>query len=126
MVLYSDESHGLHERFSGASQDDGRTLYQEFTWALDLLKAQNIFSVFLSTNSDLIHFAPSRVYWPSLRIHEMDAFQTPFTELPFDCHPSISGGNAIRSGTVTLAEVSTIGFMCMFGRALYVVMPVCS
>ena len=78
-------------------------------------EALPIFSIFLSTNSDLQKLAPPTVFATSAQITDPDAYaQAPITELPFDCFHKFPKVENFES-------LSSMGFLMSFGRPLYVV-----
>ena len=112
IVIYFDESHTLFKR----PLQDGSFRCQALCLALDYLSESPIFSLFLSTNSSLSRYAPSKDDAFSAWISEADEVQPPFTELPFDCHPKFP----ISQGQYTLETSGELGFLCRFGRPLFV------
>ena len=85
LLIYVDESHAMtteEETF----QNDGRNAYQTLCSSLNELLGLDIFVVFLSTNSSLQEYSPSRrIFWSSRgRDATLSYAQTPYTELPFD------------------------------------------
>jgi hypothetical protein len=54
IILYFDESHSLHEVLPA----NRATRYAALCWALDTLRSTQMFSLFLSTNSNLSAYAP--------------------------------------------------------------------
>lgn len=113
LVLYLDESQHMT---IPPSDNDGRSQYHTFCASLNSLVSLNIFTIFLSTNSNLSRYAPSARIHPSLRVREetFDGIQAPYTELPFDLY---KGPIVVEEGS-TLAEVCTPEFMARFGRPL--------
>jgi hypothetical protein len=73
-----------------------------------------MFSIFLSTNSNLGAFAPSQDCFPLERATNADDVQPPYTELPFDCHPDFP----IQPEQLSLEDTSKLAFLCRFGRPL--------
>lgn len=115
ILLYFDESHDLHEPLSKDQKAPSR--YHALLWALEALSSvRTMFSLFLSTNSKLREFAPSKHFLNSKRWRNSDGLVPPYTELMFDCHPSLS----TTSKGVTLERSGEIDFMSWFGRPLCV------
>lgn len=94
-----------------------RSAYFVLVTALDELRPLNIFSLFLSTTSNLAHFPPNQEAFKSSRSrNDKWDLQAPLNELPFDlCEP---GEFLFEEGIHTLTEVCTVAFMSKFGRPL--------
>jgi hypothetical protein len=111
IVLYFDEAHELHgppERGSSLKTD---TQLSALCATLDLLKHQDIFSIFISTNPSLSRFAPpfrGRDY-----THVPALFQPPITELP-----SGKPGFVVIPSAFTVEDVKRARMMAYLGRAL--------
>lgn len=115
IVLYFDESYGMTtDNAEGASE---KSAYQILCKAINELHKQDLFTVFLSTSSNLSSFSPSQRLWWSARARKapVDGVQSPFVELPFDTWKEAI---IVREGTETLTEVCETGFMARFGRPL--------
>jgi hypothetical protein len=113
IILYFDESHSLHEVLPGDPK--GATRYAALCWALDTLRSTQMFSLFLSTNSNLTAYAPPTARSYSGRISALeDNVQPPYTALSFDCHPDFP----VNAAALSLKDTSTISFLCCFGRPL--------
>jgi hypothetical protein len=112
VVLYFDEAHELHETSKdGTSPVDSQ--YARLCWTLDLLTRENMFSVFLSTNSNLSHFAPTLEDHPSKRNRSDIMLQPPFTEMPFGM-PEYS----VNPSELRLEVMKSEQFMAKLGRPL--------
>jgi hypothetical protein len=98
-------------------EPEKKTAYYTLTSALGELFGHNIFSLFLSTNSGLINFAPEKDYFASARsLEEEGDLQLPFTELPFDlCDAKTPLASEKQH---TLDTICTTKFMAQFGRPL--------
>ena len=85
VIVYLDEAHTLQRTSRG--QED---LYTSLMRVLCELTSEEtpIFFVFLSTNSKLISFEPTDIYYPSLRVFQGRSLVPPFFELPFDINYS--------------------------------------
>jgi len=112
IIMYFDESHTLFDDPLG----DGASRYAALCKALDCLYKTNIFSLFLSTSSNISRFAPPMGDAFSARTSRVDGLQPPITELPFDCHYSFP----ISPAHYTLEMSGELSFMCRFGRPLCV------
>jgi hypothetical protein len=112
LVLYLDESQKMTE----TTEDGIRSPYHTFCSSLNSIIPLNIFTIFLSTNSNLSRYAPSSRVHPSLRVREKNlvGIQAPFTELPFDLYK----GPIVVEDKSTLEDVCTPAFMARFGRPL--------
>ncbi|KAI5117184.1 hypothetical protein M0805_008163 [Coniferiporia weirii] len=119
IVVYFDGEHELTVTPKpGEGKLGARSLYHCLCSAAGVIVGQPVFCVFLSTRCSLSSFAPSQRMYPPARITGREGIiRHPFTELPFDCLPD--GRPFIKSGTMNLDEVSTIEFMCLFGRPLF-------
>ena len=113
IILYFDESHSLHEVLPRDSR--GATRYAALCWALDTLCSTQMFSLFLSTNSNLSAYAPRNTRSYSGRISALeDNVQPPYTALSFDCHP----GFPVNAAALSLKDTSKTSYLCRFGRPL--------
>lgn len=117
VVMYFDDSHDLFEKKTA----DNDTYYGALLYALASLVMDghnNLFSLFLSTNSRLTRYDPIiGMRTPGSRV-QSEGYQAPFTELSFDCHPSFP----IKESEWTMKQVVGLDFMCRFGRPLYVLL----
>jgi hypothetical protein len=110
IILYFDESHSLHEVL--LADLNRATRYAALCWALDTLCSTQMFSLFLSTNSNLSAYMPPNTRSCLSRINALeDNVQPPYTALPFDCHPDFP----INAAALSLKDTSTISFLCHFG-----------
>lgn len=78
-----------------------------------------LYSIFLSTNSNVAQLAPARQVHPSSRVlnHPDEVMLVPpFVELPFDVYKD--GGPIIKEEDMTLDEVCETPFLVRFGRPL--------
>ena len=107
IVLYFDEANALHRLLTG----DRASFYTALLTALDALNGERAFGIFLSTKLNLANFAPPRKHHASHRVHGVNHL-VPFTELPFDVHPTFP------ITEVTLDELHKVSFMSRFGRPL--------
>jgi hypothetical protein len=78
------------------------------------------FTIFISTNSWLGAFAPSKYSHPSVRDWDNVVLHTPFTELPFDtfAENSFAALSKTKFGHVTLKDVCSLEYVVKFGRPL--------
>jgi hypothetical protein len=114
VVIYFDESHTLSD-VSAPANSENKNLYDVLCSALDHLKSRPLFVIFLSANSHLATLAPSPALARSASAREhSDALQAPITETPFDCAPDLR----ILPRTLSLEDISDVGFMARFGRPL--------
>jgi hypothetical protein len=113
-----DEAHGLaHPRKEPDGDKIVKSPYHNLEKVLTNIKSLPFFFAFLSTNSNLHHFAPATGGRPSgrkLEAHGEISFP-PYTELPFDV---FTKGVLCALGKLTLNNVSTMETMAGFGRAL--------
>lgn len=80
----------------------------------DVHKPGNLFTLFISTDSDIGKVAMPIDRHPSHRVRSERTLFTPITELPFDVFVQEIGK------TPTLESVSQLKYAAMFGRPLYV------
>jgi hypothetical protein len=116
VLMYFDEAHTLSDVL--IRKDEGcRNFYDAFISAIDHMSPAALFAITLSTNSNLRRFSPPHDSHGSGRVVEgKDCLQVPYTELLFDC---LENDQPIFTpGTMSLEEVSEIGFMVKFGRPL--------
>ncbi|KAF8579397.1 hypothetical protein K439DRAFT_1525242 [Ramaria rubella] len=115
VVLYFDEAHILVNT-SAPLNPDNKDLYDVLCSCFNAFLDEPLFVIYLSTNSHLEKFAPSREMAKSARAREnADALQAPITETPFDCAKDLY----IRPGKCTLQDICTIEFMSKFGRPMF-------
>lgn len=80
----------------------------------------NIFTVFLSTSSNLGVFIPHRSHYASERVRNApeDPLHAPVVELPWDVWRGPNNEPISREGELRLEDVCTASFMVRFGRPL--------
>ncbi|KAI6037804.1 hypothetical protein EDC04DRAFT_2700044 [Pisolithus marmoratus] len=118
VLLYFDEAHELGYVIPDDKEPDynrKKRLYDVLCSSLNHFRACPIFTLFLSTQSSLGLLAPSAEVARSSRQRDMLPLQAPFTELPFDCHPSFP----LRPGTLNLEQLGDLAFVARFGRPLF-------
>jgi hypothetical protein len=115
MVLYFDECHTLFNDNKPPSKSCYAALCLALTYFTEShSKDQHtIFGLFLSTNNSISRLAPPPDMAFSARA--ADNMLPPFTELPFDCHPSFP----IKQYTITLKQSESTEFLSRFGRPLF-------
>lgn len=120
VLLSFDETHTLSNEFT--TEDDSakiRSHYQVLCSALNYFFEFDIFTVHMSTNSNLAVYSPrAQGHWSarttSTRIGKL---QTPIVEMPFDMS---SDEHLAIEGKHTAADVCQDEFMVRFGRMMYV------
>ena len=118
LLIYIDESHEMAAD-AQTIKGDGRNAYQVLCLSLNELLKLDLFFVFLSTNSTLSDYSPSRrVFW-SKRGQDLSMayIQTPYTELPFDVWKRT---HLVSEGAYKMDQVCAVEFMVRFGRPLCV------
>jgi hypothetical protein len=126
LMLYFDESHDLldkrtldvdvqdHNAPDTASEQ--RSAYQILCRTFSTCTNQDLFVVYLSTNSSLSQYSPYHEQIWSYRSPagdiKPDDMQPPIVELPFDAFAKV------KEGDVKLEQVSEPGHMVQFGRPL--------
>jgi hypothetical protein len=115
VLLYFDEAHDLHDDFKPEAQGDVsvHTRFTMLCYVLDLLREQDMFCVFLSTNPSISRLVPTIDRRPSHPNAATIRLQAPFTELPFGM-PNFE----VDPKSVTLAEMKMVSFMSKLGRPL--------
>jgi hypothetical protein len=117
--MYFDEAHVLTKSEEKRGQPRVWTKYHLLGRVLSTMNYLPFFTVFLSTNSWLGAFAPSRSTHPSLRDWDRTILHAPFTELPFDTFASNSFVMLGSSSSgVKLRDVCTLDHIVKFGRPL--------
>jgi len=123
LMVYFDESHELlrihtndaDPNFPGRRSEQ-HSAYQILCRAFSACVKEDLFVVYLSTNSNLSKYSPYQEIMWSYRTAEgdykPDELQAPIVELPFDTFARV------EEDTVTLEEVSQPGHMVQFGRPL--------
>ena len=94
------------------------TPYDALRSAIADLHGRPYFTLFLSTNT---FFPEPRIAHSSRVQTHHKKVQAPYTETPFDCHPSFP----VNPSSLTLAETAKIGFLVKFGRPLLVLSLCC-
>jgi hypothetical protein len=90
-----------------------RKNYSALMYAIDNLKTQPLFAIFMSTSSNLSQLAPPQSIHSSDRVMANDTIHAPFCEMPFDILAV-----PIAPSTKTLNETLTIEHLVQFGRPL--------
>ncbi|CAA7268435.1 unnamed protein product [Cyclocybe aegerita] len=113
VVMYVDEAHELDVRAINSSRN--LTLYDLFTTAVSEYP-EGFFVLFLSTVSRMRQLAPRTKLTRSNRSVVTGDLIPPYTEMPFDCHPSLPVSSL---GDLTLKDVQDFSFIARFGRPLF-------
>jgi hypothetical protein len=114
IILYFDEAHGLHDLYNANTEASRNpTRYSALCWVLDLLRESNFFSLFLSTNSNLAHFAPKLDDYPSSRKTDDLHLQAPFTEMSL-----AKKDNEVYREELKVEKLMDLCFMADMGRPL--------
>ncbi|CAA7268828.1 unnamed protein product [Cyclocybe aegerita] len=113
VVMYVDEAHELDVRAINSSRN--LTLYDLFTMAVSEYDG-SFFVLFLSTVSRMGQLAPLTKITRSNRTVVAGDLIPPYTEMPFDCHPSLPVSSL---GELTLKDVQDFSFIARFGRPLF-------
>jgi len=123
-MLYFDESHDLLDKrtlYVNApnapdAANEQRLAYQILCRTFCTCTRQDLFVVYLSTNSSLGFYSP---YYEKIWSYRSPAgeakpghMQAPFVELPFDTFAKV------KENHVKLEQVSEPGYMVQFGRPL--------
>lgn len=115
LVLYFDEAHDLTEELVEHKKTT-RSAYMAMCSAINAFASLRLFVIFLSTNSNLAKYAPSKsLFWSARALKSPWGLQPPFVELPFDISER---GYIVRGGEKSLEDVCKIEFMVKFGRPL--------
>ncbi|KAI6137216.1 hypothetical protein F5141DRAFT_1231205 [Pisolithus sp. B1] len=113
VMLYFDEAHELGHAIPSDKQK--RTMYDVVCSSLSSFRHCGIFALFLSTQFSLGLSAPSTEMSQLARQRRVDSLQAPFTEMPFDCHPTFP----LRPETLRLKDLEDLAFLARFGRPLF-------
>ena len=120
-MIYFDEFHDLLDKRTLVPkipdpENEQRSAYQLLCKAFGACAKQDLFVVYLSTNSSLSQYSPYHERMWSYRSPagdlKPDDMQAPIVELPFDTFATVKEYN------VKLEQVSKPGFMVQFGRPL--------
>ena len=114
MVVYIDEAHALDQM----TNQSGSSMYDYMLRATADLYTIPVFFLFLSTTPRLEVTASKPVLSSSARFRGAPDPVAPFTEMPFDCHPTLVE-DAIQPG-LKLEDVQKFAFIVQFGRPLLV------
>ena len=110
-IVYFDEAHTLNVQGSS-------NRYFGLMRVLNQIVQVPIFFVFLSTNTSLHSFSPTKELYPSARVQTSMDLIPPFFELPFDAFCEKFTEEAEKKGMLTLDGVCQIGQMSKFGRPM--------
>lgn len=114
MVVYIDEAHNL-----APQNAKGQSMFDHVLKATAelSLSSAGVFFLFLSTSSRLEVLASQAALSSSARFRApCDDLVAPFTEMPFDCHPTLVK-DRIRPG-LQLEDIQKFSFATRFGRPL--------
>ena len=114
MVVYIDEAHTLDEM----KNDSDSSMFDHMLKATADLYTIPVFFLFLSTATQLEVMASQPALSSSARLRSAPDLVAPFTEMPFDCHPTLVK-EAIQPG-LKLEDVQKFAFIVRFGRPLSV------
>ena len=121
LILAFDEAHQLTKVQGSANNPWSR--FNQLRRNIRKLDHLPIFSLFISTVSEISDITPSPQQDLSMRIgNGALTLLPPFTELGFD---QLLKKSPIKENTVTIEDAATVRFMCQFGRPLFVI-PFCS
>lgn len=120
VFLYFDETYALSQILT-TENDTGsvRSHYQILCSSLNSFAKSPIFTVFMSTNSNLAVYSPqAQGHWSARTSHDtIGKLQTPIVEMPFDitddAHLAVEGAHLA-------SDVCQDEFMVRFGRMLCV------
>lgn len=121
VVVYFDEVQTLWETFvTKPNSERPQTLYNVLLSVFADIRKEGLFGVFLSTNLYMgdvappAQLSPPAQFSPSARQHITYTQPAPFTELPFDCAPSLP----LDVAALKVEDLPTVRFMAQFGRPL--------
>jgi hypothetical protein len=121
VLLVFDEAHSLTHKPSMAASQRERTAFHNLGYVLTHLTRSRIFSLFMSTNSQVQELAPPSHEHPSLRIAPGRDLLPPITELlPFDIFAQNIATDKAMSLPVTLATAVDPDVFTRFGRPMCV------
>ncbi|KAM6492513.1 hypothetical protein JOM56_012237, partial [Amanita muscaria] len=113
-VIYFDEVHELAEYKVKEERNRLDVLYS----CLDIFTSLPLMSILTSTTSSLHQLASTRDRLKSTRrATGKSVNQAPITELPFDCHPSLSTG--LEPNGYSFQAICELKFLASFGRPLF-------
>ncbi|TFY77125.1 hypothetical protein EWM64_g6890 [Hericium alpestre] len=120
LIMYFDECHVLHEHEQevkvNLDSDDKTTAYKALCSALSAFVDYGIFTVFLSTNSDLYDYSPQKILRSSSLGSNQATLQSIITEASFDLN-SVPNPIVIE-GMHSLNALCEHEIMARFGRPL--------
>ncbi|KAM6498815.1 hypothetical protein JOM56_006763 [Amanita muscaria] len=113
-VIYFDEAHELAEYKVKEERNRLDILYS----CLDIFTSLPLMFIFTSAKSSLHQLASTRDTSNSARrATGKSVDQAPITELPFDCHPSLSAG--LEPNGYSFQAICELEFLASFGRPLF-------
>ena len=120
-ILVFDEAQELVDSPLKNGDPEERSYFHHLASVLKQLVPHKVFSVFLSTDSNLRSLAPPVQLHPSLRglpEPEQPHLCPPITELPFDVFAKDLHDNLSTTGKFTLSAMCSLDVMVNFGRAM--------
>jgi hypothetical protein len=123
VLLYFDEAHVLAlypNKTSNppSNKDNPKLMLGHLANALNVFCRQPLFTIFLSTQSNIEHLAPASRLARSARIRDLiGILPAPITETMFDC---FNKNERIAGARLLAHHPSDIVYMSLFGRPLYV------
>ena len=118
-ILVFDEAQELGDLPPKNGNSEERTYFHHLGSVLKQLIPYKVFSVFLSTNSNLRPLAPPTHLHPSAReASESMRLHPPITELPFDVFAKNLHDNLCSTGESTLSAMCSVDIMVHFGRTM--------
>lgn len=115
VCMYFDEAHILAD-VPDDNKLQGKLPLDVFVQAINEFRREGLFTVLLSTQSNLEYVAPSGTYARSARYRNLVGhMHAPITETPFDCFDT-----PLKPALIPTEEVSNIAFKACFGRPLCV------
>ena len=108
------------QELTTTSNDEERNKYHRLGSVLKEIVEHPVFTVFLSTNSNIRMPAPPSPtsLHPSLRQVPDAPEHPPLTELPFDVFAKDLNDELSENGRFTLSAVSSLDVMVRFGRSM--------
>lgn len=114
-ILVFDEAQPLTKLMPGGEH----SYFHRFGSVLAKIVTQPVFTIFLSTNSNIRALAPPPHLHPSVRVATQEQqLLPPSTELPFDVFAWDLNDELIGSTGSTLSAVCSLNIMVRFGRTM--------
>jgi hypothetical protein len=123
VVFYFDEAHVLvtKDKTFSPNDDTFKLPLDHLKSALNAIVDLPFFAIFLSTQSNIEHMAPTSYLARSARYRaRVPHLHSPITEVPFDVWNAQDEGTAIKPSCMVASQTEDIVYLSHYGRPLCV------